>query len=192
MELQKERLINSLFEGEFYIKKSTDTLLKNSLKRYGYRTISDLYKRQEELLSLRNCGRGSLFRLNELLVQNDYEPIDTIKRFLETPGKISVKTVSFKFIDGKLVDFRKNLTTDEINQIESVLDSEKPVYTLTNKDKDVEQLVVRYENAKMESKRLQRMGNSECRFEAGRAYALESVLRDIGLDYTDVASGRFY
>lgn len=190
MEFQIERLINSLFEGEFYIKKSTDTLLKNSLKRYGYRTISDLYKRQEELLSLRNCGRGSLFRLNELLVQNDYEPIDTIKRFLETPGKISVKTVSFKFIDGKLVDFRKDLTTDEINQIKSVLDSEKSVYTLT--DKDVEQLVVRYENAKMESKRLQRMGNSECRFEAGRAYALESVLRDIGLDYTDVASDRFY
>ena len=125
MEFQIERLINSLFEGEFYIKKSTDTLLKNSLKRYGYRTISDLYKRQEELLLLRNCGRGSLFRLNELLVQNGYEPIDAIKRFLEMPGKISVKTVSFKFIDGKLVDFRKDLTADEMNQIKAVLDSMK-------------------------------------------------------------------
>jgi len=63
-------------------------------------------------------------------------------------------------------------------------------YTLT--DNDIKQLIARYENAKVESKRLQRKANSECRFEAGRAYALESVLRDIGLDYTDVASGRFY
>lgn len=63
-------------------------------------------------------------------------------------------------------------------------------YTLT--DKDVEQLIVRYKNAKAESKQLQKRGNCECRFEAGRAYALESVLRDLGFDYTDVASGRFY
>lgn len=63
-------------------------------------------------------------------------------------------------------------------------------YTLS--DREIEQLITRYENAKAESKRLQRIGNPECRFEAGRAYALESVLRDIGLDYTEVASGRFY
>lgn len=59
-------------------------------------------------------------------------------------------------------------------------------------DGEIQQLIIRYENAKAESKRLQRVGNSECRFEAGRAYALESVLRDVGLDYTDMASGRFY
>lgn len=63
-------------------------------------------------------------------------------------------------------------------------------YTLS--DREIEQLITRYENAKAESKRLQRIGNTECRFEAGRAYALESVLRDIGLDYTEVASGKFY
>lgn len=59
-------------------------------------------------------------------------------------------------------------------------------------DGEIQQLITRYENAKAESKRLQRVANPECRFEAGRAYALESVLRDIGLDYTDVASGKFY
>lgn len=64
--------------------------------------------------------------------------------------------------------------------------------TYTLSEKEIEQLITRYENAKAESKRLQKVGNSECRFEAGRAYALESVLRDIGLDYTDVTSGRFY
>lgn len=63
-------------------------------------------------------------------------------------------------------------------------------YTLS--DRDIEQIITRYENAKVESKRLQRQANPECRFEAGRAYALESILRDIGLDYTDVASGRFF
>lgn len=59
-------------------------------------------------------------------------------------------------------------------------------------DGEIQQLITRYENAKAESKRLQRVADPECRFEAGRAYALESVLRDIGLDYTDVASGKFY
>ena len=39
---------------------------------------------------------------------------------------------------------------------------------------------------------MKRQANFERRFEAGRAYALESVLRDISLDYTDVASDRFY
>jgi len=57
---------------------------------------------------------------------------------------------------------------------------------------DIEQIIVRYDNAKIESKRLQKIGNPECRFEAGRAYALEGILRMIGLDYTDIASGKFY
>ncbi len=63
-------------------------------------------------------------------------------------------------------------------------------YLLT--ENDIAQIIVRYENAKNESKRLQKIANPECRFEAGRAYALEGILRMIGLDYTDVASGRFY
>ena len=63
-------------------------------------------------------------------------------------------------------------------------------YTLSSED--IEQLVTRYENAKVVSMELQRKGNPECRFESGKAYALEGMLRMIGFDYTDVASGRFY
>ena len=64
-------------------------------------------------------------------------------------------------------------------------------YLLTNGD--IEQIIARYKNAKAESKRLQRIGNPECRFEAGRAYALEGILRMIDIDdYTDMATGKFY
>lgn len=63
-------------------------------------------------------------------------------------------------------------------------------YTLT--EKDVDMIITRYNNAKAVSKLLQRSGNPESRFEAGRAYALEGILRDLGFDLTDVASGRFY
>ena len=63
-------------------------------------------------------------------------------------------------------------------------------YLLT--ENDIAQIIVRYENARIESKRLQKIAHPECRFEAGRAYALEGILRMIGLDYTDVASGKFY
>ena len=59
-------------------------------------------------------------------------------------------------------------------------------------ESDIKQIIIRYENAKNESKRLQKIANPECRFEAGRAYALEGILRMIGLDYTEVASGRLY
>lgn len=61
-------------------------------------------------------------------------------------------------------------------------------YTLI--EKDVEQLITRYNNAKAESKRLQNIGNPECRFEFGRALALEGVLRMLGFDYEEV--GREY
>jgi len=61
-------------------------------------------------------------------------------------------------------------------------------YKLT--EKDVEQLITRYNNAKAESKRLQNIGNPECRFEFGKALALEDVLRMLGLDYEEV--GRKY
>ena len=54
-------------------------------------------------------------------------------------------------------------------------------------DADIQQLIIRYENAKMESKRLQAVGNPECRFEFGRALALEAVLRILGFDYTEVS-----
>lgn len=57
---------------------------------------------------------------------------------------------------------------------------------------DIEQIITRYKNAKNESKRLQKIANPECRFEAGRAYALEGILRMIGLNYTEVASGKLY
>lgn len=57
---------------------------------------------------------------------------------------------------------------------------------------DIKQIITRYENAKNESKRLQKIANPECRFEAGRAYALEGILRMIGLNYTEVASGKLY
>lgn len=58
-------------------------------------------------------------------------------------------------------------------------------YTLT--EKDVEQLVIRYNNAKAESKRLQSVGNPECRFECGRALALEGVLRMLGFEYEEMS-----
>jgi hypothetical protein len=61
-------------------------------------------------------------------------------------------------------------------------------YILT--EKDVEQLIARYNNAKAESKRLQNIGNPECRFECGRALALEGVLRMLGFEYEEV--GREY
>ncbi len=53
--------------------------------------------------------------------------------------------------------------------------------------RDVEQIVIRYKNAKRESKRLQEKADPECRFEAGRAYALEGILRMLGIDeYTEM------
>lgn len=61
-------------------------------------------------------------------------------------------------------------------------------YTLT--EKDVEQLIIKYNNAKAESKRLQSVGHPERRFEFGRALALEGVLRMLGFDYEEV--GREY
>lgn len=61
-------------------------------------------------------------------------------------------------------------------------------YTLT--ERDIEQLIARYNNAKTESKRLQNIGNPECRFEFGRALALECVLRMLGFEYEEV--GREY
>lgn len=79
-----------------------------------------------------------------------------------------------------------SFTTSVLNATNIKIDGEEYIKL------DVKQLITRYENAKAESKRLQRQSNPECRFEAGKAYALESVLRDLGLDYTDVASGRFY
>jgi len=58
-------------------------------------------------------------------------------------------------------------------------------------DADFEQLLARYNNAKAESKRLQSIGNPECRFEFGRALALEGVLRLLGcFDYDEI--GREY
>ena len=57
-------------------------------------------------------------------------------------------------------------------------------YTLS--ENDVEQLVVRYNNAKAESERLQKIGNPECRFECGRALALEGVLAMLGFEYEEV------
>lgn len=59
-------------------------------------------------------------------------------------------------------------------------------------ESDIKQIIIRYENAKNESKRLQKIANPECRFEAGRAYALEGILRMIGLNYTEVTSGKLY
>ena len=53
--------------------------------------------------------------------------------------------------------------------------------------REVEQIVTRYKNAKQESKRLQEIADPECRFEAGRAYALEGILRMLGVDkYTEI------
>lgn len=60
-------------------------------------------------------------------------------------------------------------------------------YTLS--EKDVEQLITRYNNAKTESKRLQDVGNPECRLEFGKAYALEGVLRMLGFEYEEVSRG---
>ena len=118
--------------------------------------------------------------------------IDHIQLLVEASNESEAKEIAAEELMNKNRWWVNEVLWQELAQSRHYLsrENEKSVYTLT--DKDVEQLVVRYENAKMESKRLQRMGNSECRFEAGRAYALESVLRDIGLDYTDVASGRFY
>lgn len=51
---------------------------------------------------------------------------------------------------------------------------------------DIQQLIIRYENAKTEYKKLRVEGNPEWQFECGRAYALEGVLRMIGLFYDEV------
>lgn len=52
---------------------------------------------------------------------------------------------------------------------------------------DIEQIIARYNNAKNEYKKLREEGNLEWQFECGRAYALEGVLRLIGLyDYDEV------
>ena len=59
-------------------------------------------------------------------------------------------------------------------------------YTLN--ENDVEQLVVRYNNAKAESERLEKIGNPECRFECGKATALEGVLAMLGFEYTEMRS----
>ena len=62
---------------------------------------------------------------------------------------------------------------------------EKKRYTLT--EQDVEQIITRYNNAKAETNRLQNEGDPECRFECGRALALEGVLRMLGFDYEEVS-----
>lgn len=56
---------------------------------------------------------------------------------------------------------------------------------------DIEMIKIKYENAKYMSKEYQRQANPECRYEYGKAEMLEYILRVIGFDYTDVASGRF-
>lgn len=53
-------------------------------------------------------------------------------------------------------------------------------------DGDIQQLIARYENAKNEYKRLREENNLEWKFECGRAYALEGVLRMFGLFYDEV------
>lgn len=53
-------------------------------------------------------------------------------------------------------------------------------------DGDIQQLIARYNNAKNEYKKLRDEGNPEWQFECGRAYALEGVLRMIGLFYDEV------
>lgn len=57
-------------------------------------------------------------------------------------------------------------------------------YTLS--ENDVEQLIIRYNNAKAESERLEKIGNPECRFECGKAIALEGVLDMLGFEYTEM------
>lgn len=81
------------------------------------------------------------------------------------------------FIDGTGV----HLTRDDLANLTRM----QMGYTLT--EKDVEQLIVRYNNAKAESKRLQNIGHPECRFEFGKALALEAVLRMLGFEYEEVS-----
>ena len=72
-------------------------------------------------------------------------------------------------------------------EVDDEIEEEKR-YTLT--ERDVEQIITRYNNAKAETNRLQSEGKLECRFECGRALALEGVLRMLGFDYEEV--GRKY
>lgn len=58
-------------------------------------------------------------------------------------------------------------------------------YTLNNAD--IEQIKIRYENAKKFAKKYKEEGKeTDFQFEVGRAYALEGILRDIGLFYDEV------
>lgn len=62
--------------------------------------------------------------------------------------------------------------------------NESREYLLSNNE--IEQLVTRYNNAKNRYKKLRDEGNPEWQFECGRAYALEGVLRMVGLVYHEV------
>ena len=71
-----------------------------------------------------------------------------------------------------------------------VWSSDNPViYDMTGAD--VEQIKIRYENAKMmaqKHKENERQDYTEYIFELGRAFALEGILRMLGFDYTEIAT----
>lgn len=73
----------------------------------------------------------------------------------------------------KLLVWRTVDTPDEIK-----------FYTLTQRE--VDQIVVMYNNAKTTMREYQEQNNPEYKFEYGRALALESVLEMIGFDFDEM------
>ena len=53
-------------------------------------------------------------------------------------------------------------------------------------DGDIQQLINCYDNAKAAYKKMREKGDPEWQFECGRAYALEGVLRMIGIFHDEV------
>lgn len=51
---------------------------------------------------------------------------------------------------------------------------------------DVNNIIIKYHNAKRALEELQKAGNPECRFELGRALALEYVLSLLGYKYEEI------
>lgn len=73
----------------------------------------------------------------------------------------------------KLLVWRTVYTPDEIKN-----------YTLTQRE--VDQIVVRYNNAKTAMREYQEQNNPDYKLEYGRALALESVLEMIGFDFQEM------
>lgn len=100
-------------------------------------------------------------------------------------AKIYAKKTKNKLRDGGKVFILESVTDETFDILEEVQSN------FLN-DANVEQLKIKYENAKQTSKENLSKGNAyDAHYEYGKAEALESVLRMLGYNYTEIASGRF-